>query len=81
MSGASHRQNGDRVECEIVARHLELGIHSERVPLSGASRYEGNGADVELYINGREEAWQQFSMNRPGVAVAASVLKEIANHT
>jgi hypothetical protein len=27
--------------------HAELG--GERVPLSGAARYRGNGADVDLY--------------------------------
>ena len=56
MSGARHRQKGDRVEREIVALDVELGIHSERVPLSGASRYQDNGADVDIYINGRDEA-------------------------
>jgi Holliday junction resolvase len=55
MSGARHRRKGDRIERELVALHLELGIHSERVPLSGASRYQGNGADVDLYIFGRDE--------------------------
>ena len=37
MSGARHRRKGDRIEREIVALHVGLGIHSERVPLSGAS--------------------------------------------
>jgi len=54
MSGAKHRRKGDRVEREIVALHVEMGIHSERVPLSGASRYRDNGADVDIYINGRD---------------------------
>ena len=56
MSGAKHRQKGDRVEREFVALHLALGIHSERVPLSGASRYQDNGGDIDIYVNGREEA-------------------------
>jgi Holliday junction resolvase len=55
MSGARHRRKGDRVEREIVALHLELGVYSERVPLSGASRYQGNGADVDIYVFGKDE--------------------------
>jgi Holliday junction resolvase len=56
MSGARHRRKGDRIEREIVDQHLAIGIHSERVPLSGASRYKGNGADVDVYAFGRDEA-------------------------
>jgi len=56
MSGAKHRRKGDRVEREIVAAHLALGVHSERVPLSGAQRYQGNGSDLDVYANGRENA-------------------------
>ena len=56
MSGARHRRKGDRIEREIVELHRELGIHAERVPLSGAVRYKGNGADVDIYARGREEA-------------------------
>lgn len=56
MSGAGHRRKGDRIEREIVALHLALGIHAERVPLSGASRYQGNGADIDVYPNGKDEA-------------------------
>ena len=56
MSGARHRRKGDRVEREIVALHVELGIHSERVPLSGASRYQDNGADIDIYVHGRDAA-------------------------
>jgi hypothetical protein len=26
-----------------------MGIKAERVPLSGAARYQGNGADVDIY--------------------------------
>ena len=37
------RDKGARIEREIVAAHEALGIKSERVPLSGASRYQGNG--------------------------------------
>lgn len=56
MSGARHRRKGDRVEREIVELHRDLGIHAERVPLSGAVRYRGNGADVDVYVRGRDEA-------------------------
>ena len=56
MSGAKHRRKGDQIEREIVNRHREMGIHAERVPLSGAVRYKGNGADVDIYARGREEA-------------------------
>jgi Holliday junction resolvase len=56
MSGARHRRKGGRIEREIVARHTELGIKSERYPLSGASRFRGSGHDVDLYIFGPDEA-------------------------
>lgn len=56
MSGAGHRRKGDRIEREIVALHLGIGTHAERVPLSGASRYQDNGADVDVYHNGKDEA-------------------------
>jgi Holliday junction resolvase len=54
--GASQRRRGADIEREIVQRHRELRIHTERVPLSGASRYQNNGADVDIYVFGREEA-------------------------
>jgi Holliday junction resolvase len=56
MSGARHRQKGNRIERELVERHKELGVHAERYPLSGASRFRGSGHDVDLYPFGREEA-------------------------
>ena len=55
QGGARHRRKGDRCEREIVALHLALGIHSERVPHSGAMRYRGHAADVDVYALGREE--------------------------
>lgn len=54
--GARHRRKGDRVERELVEYHRTLGLHCERVPLSGASRYQGNAADLDIYAFGREEA-------------------------
>jgi hypothetical protein len=55
MSGAKHRLKGNRVEREIVDAHLSIGVHAERVPLSGASRYQDNGADVDVYAFGVSE--------------------------
>jgi Holliday junction resolvase len=56
MSGVKHRRNGDLYEREIVERHKALGIHSERYPLSGASRFRGSGHDVDVYLFGPDEA-------------------------
>jgi hypothetical protein len=56
VSGARHRRKGDRVERELVEWHRALGVHAERYPLSGASRFRGSGHDLDLYIYGREEA-------------------------
>lgn len=56
MSGARHRRKGDAVEREIVHRHRDLGVHAERYPLSGASRFRGSGHDVDLYLFGQDEA-------------------------
>jgi hypothetical protein len=39
-----------------VAAHAELGTAGERVPLSEAARYKGNGADVDLYVFGPDAA-------------------------
>jgi Holliday junction resolvase len=56
MSGARHRRKGDRIERELVDLHRALGIHAERYPLSGASRFRGSGHDLDLYIYGKNEA-------------------------
>jgi hypothetical protein len=56
MSGAQHRRKGDRIEREIVELHKDLNVHAERVPHSGAMRYRGHGADVDVYIFGPDEA-------------------------
>jgi Holliday junction resolvase len=56
MSGARHRRKGDNIEREIVERHRAIGIHAERYPLSGASRFRGTGHDVDLFLFGRDEA-------------------------
>jgi Holliday junction resolvase len=52
----SQRAKGLRVERELVALHRALGLHCERVPLSGASRYRDNGADLDIYVFGRDDA-------------------------
>jgi hypothetical protein len=56
MSGARHRRKGDRVERELIQRHKEIGVHAERHPLSGATRFRGSGHDIDLYPFGRDEA-------------------------
>ena len=52
----SQRDKGSRIEREIVDRHKAIGVHVERFPLSGASRFRGSGHDVDLYPFGREAA-------------------------
>jgi len=37
MPGRSAKRKGYRVEREIVALHLDMGLEAERVPLSGAA--------------------------------------------
>lgn len=54
--GKPSRDKGARVEREIVAKHKAMGVHAERVPLSGATHYQGNGADIDVYALGRDEA-------------------------
>jgi hypothetical protein len=44
------RRKGARIEREIVELRRGLGLRAEHVPLSGASRYQGNGADVDIYL-------------------------------
>jgi Holliday junction resolvase len=50
--GKASRDKGLRRERAIVEIHTKCGMHAERVPLSGALRYQGNGADVDLYVRG-----------------------------
>jgi len=54
MSGAKHRTKGNRVEREIVQLHKDMGIHAERYPLSGSSRFRGSGHDIDIYPRGRD---------------------------
>lgn len=52
----SQRDKGNRIEREIVELHRNLGVHAERVPLSGASHYRDGGHDVDIYPFGKDEA-------------------------
>ncbi len=52
--GKASRDKGLRRERAIVQLHAACGLRAERVPLSGATRYRGNGADVDLYVRGAE---------------------------
>jgi hypothetical protein len=44
------------VEREVVAKHIEIGVHAERYPLSGASRFRGSGHDLDVYAFGKDQA-------------------------
>src|SRR5215467_15600183 len=50
--GKQSRDKGARRELALRDLHRELGVKCERVPLSGATRYKGNGADVDVYVHG-----------------------------
>lgn len=50
--GKASRDKGLRRERAIVDIHTKSGLRAERVPLSGAAHYRGNGADVDLYVRG-----------------------------
>ena len=52
--GKPSRDKGQRRERQVVALHTGFGVHAERVPLSGASRYQGNGSDLDIYPWGLE---------------------------
>ncbi len=54
--GKPSRDKGARRERQVVALHVDLGIRAEKVPLSGATRYRGNGADIDIYPFGEDAA-------------------------
>jgi hypothetical protein len=54
--GRASRAKGDRREREIVSLHTALGVKAERVPLSGATGYQGRSADVDCYLFGPDAA-------------------------
>jgi Holliday junction resolvase len=56
QGGSRHRRKGGRVEREAVDRHKALGVHAERYPLSGSSRFRGSGHDLDIYLFGQNEA-------------------------
>jgi hypothetical protein len=56
MSGRRSRDKGARCERELVELHRSIGIHAERYPLSGASRFRGSGHDLDVYAFGKDEA-------------------------
>jgi hypothetical protein len=39
--GLRHRRKGDRYERELIQCHRAIGVHAERYPLAGASRFCG----------------------------------------
>jgi Holliday junction resolvase len=53
--GRRSRRKGDRVERELVDLHRQIGVHAERVPLSGAARYKGGCHDVDIYAFGDDK--------------------------
>ena len=50
----SQRRKGVERERALVNLHRKLGVHAERVPLSGAARYQGGSHDVDIYPFGRD---------------------------
>ncbi len=52
--GRRSRRKGAEGEREVVALHRAMGVHAERVPLSGAMAYPGNGEDVDIHIDDGE---------------------------
>jgi Holliday junction resolvase len=51
----AQRDKGARIERELVNLHETMGIHAERYPLSGASRFRGEGHDIDVYAFGVDE--------------------------
>lgn len=56
VGGRRSRRKGDRIEREIVDLHRLIDVHAERVPLSGAARYQGHGHDVDVLAFGKDAA-------------------------
>jgi len=48
--GKMQRDKGARVEREIVQRFIDIGLHAEKIPLSGAA---GGSFSGDLLVNGR----------------------------
>jgi hypothetical protein len=60
LSGAKHRQKGDRVERQIVEAIKKAGIHAERYPLSGSTAFRGSSHDLDVYAFGKDETPMTF---------------------
>jgi hypothetical protein len=54
--GRAPRARGNRRERELVNLHRAVGVHAERYPASGATRFRNSSHDLDLYIFGRDEA-------------------------
>lgn len=54
--GKPARDKGQRIERELVVRHLAIGIKAEKVPLSGSVVYRGNSSDLDVYAFGPDAA-------------------------
>ena len=52
--GKASRDKGNRRERELVRRHIDMGVHAERVPLSGAAGGDFSG-DARVYAFGVNE--------------------------
>jgi len=55
-AGRKSRRKGKRIENKVRKLHEGLGVKAELVPLSGAIKYRGNGADLDVYVRGPEAA-------------------------
>ena len=72
--GKSSRDKGLRRERAIVDIHMKCGLRAERVPLSGAVRYRGNGADVDLYVRGAEPLKAEVKARGEGLVIGLTNL-------
>lgn len=59
---AMQRAKGARRERSVVAWHKDRGYFAERVPLSGATRFQARAHDVDAYCLGRETAPLTFEV-------------------
>ena len=48
--GKLSRDKGAARERELVNLHRKIGIPAERIPLSGAMAYQGNGHDLDIHL-------------------------------
>ena len=75
------RNKGLRIEREIVNLLREAGIHAERVPLSGASRYRDEGHDLNVYAFGRDKPPFVFEVKARKEGAGFTLLKRwLGNH-